>query len=390
MDTQKKRVLIVDDDDFMAILLDGIIGETYQVEHCCDGEAGVAVAQANPPDLILMDVEMPVLDGYEACRKIRQTPAISGIPVIFLSAHVETTDRLAGYEAGGDDYLTKPFDTDELKHKIGVILRNRERNLVLAHHSKPRVQEPWQGDHAALINGLQDLIASLDFGAVAGSLLNAADALEIELSLQLRDPSGKLSRNRDGLCSPLEESVLSNLAATGDPEVMLGSRLALNFSRVTLLARNMPRDDAERHARIRNALQTLGRATDQHLMVLEVGSEAVARGDKMLRVLRSNIEMLHEVEVGYRQQRLASGEILSELVTEIEDSYIHLGLTENQEGFLSTTLRNAVERAQALYSEGDRVEEMMREMTSGVDAQLLQEVQGAVDSAGSGQGIELF
>lgn len=390
MQAQQKRILIVDDDDFMAILLDGIIGEIYQIEHCRDGEAGVAMAQGMLPNLILMDVEMPVMDGYEACRRIRQIPAISAVPIVFLSAHVETPDRLAGYEAGGDDYLTKPCEPDELRRKIEIILRNQERNLTLVHQGSQRPTEAWQGEHAALINGLQELAGCLDFGALAACLLNAAEALQVEVSLQLRDASGALSRNREGICSPLEESILGNLASVGEPVMTLGGRLALNASRVTLIARNMPRDDVDRYARIQQALQSLVQAVDQHMMVLEVGSEAVARGDKLLRILRRNTELLGSIEVSYREQRQASGEILSELVEEIENSFIHLGLTDNQERFLSSTLRNAVDRAQALYDGDDRVEAMLREISSGVDAELLQEVQGAVNSAGGGQAIELF
>lgn len=387
-----QRILIVDDDDFMAILLEGLIGDTYRIEHCCDGECGVAKALEMQPNLILMDVEMPVMDGYAACRKIRQTPALSGIPVIFLSAHVETADRLAGYEAGGDDYLTKPFVPDELRSKIEVILRNQEKNRELAYLAVPRGGEPQsrQGECAALVDALQELLGCMDFGAVANCLFNVAEALDVELSLQLRDASGHLSRNRDGICSPLEESVLSNLATTGDPVVKLGSRLAINAGRATLIAKNMPRDDATRCQWIQSALQTLANAVDVHLQSLEMVGEALQRGDKLLRILRNNTEMLRHIETSYREQRLSSGKILSELVEEIEGSFIHLGLTDNQESFLSTTLRNAVERAQALYDEDVRVEAMMREMSSGIDDGLLQEIQGAVNSAGETQGIELF
>lgn len=390
MNVQKKRILIIDDDDFMAILLDGIIGETYLIEHCCDGEAGINATLATPPNLILMDVEMPVMDGYEACRRIRQTPLISGIPIIFLSSHIATADRLAGYEAGGDDYLTKPFDPDELSSKIEVILRNQERNLQLAHPVATRTTAAWQDDHAALSNALLELVGCMDFGAIANCLFNAAEALGVELSLQLRDASGQLSRNREGVCSPLEESVLSNLATTGDPVVTLGSRLALNGNQVTIIAKGMPRDNAERYGAIQTSLQSLVNAVGIHLQSLEMVGQAMSRGDKLLRILRSNTEMLRNIEVIYREQRLASGKILAELVEEIEGSFIHLGLTDNQEHFLSSTLRNAIDRAQALYDEDTRVEAMMREVSNGIDDELLQEVQGAVNSSNGTQGIELF
>ena len=122
-------ILLIDDDDFTAVFLESILGSNYSIQHAANGRDGLAVALAVPPTLILLDVEMPMMDGYEVCRHLKASGQTSEIPVIFLSAHVEIPDRLAGYEAGGDDYMTKPFDPDELATKIEVVLRNRSRNL---------------------------------------------------------------------------------------------------------------------------------------------------------------------------------------------------------------------------------------------------------------------
>lgn len=383
------NILIIDDDDFTAILLESIVGSDYLIKHCSDGESGLQSALESPPSLILMDVEMPVMNGYEACQRIKQNPETAGIPVIFLSAHIEAAERLAGYEAGGDDYVTKPFDPQELRRKIDLTLRHQQKNQELAALAKQAPVHSGSDDHGPILNCLRQLLSSLDFGSVADTVLRAADALELNLSLQLREAGGALSRSREGICSPLEESVLSNMAS-GDRIVSLGSRTAINFPQVTLIAKNMPRNDPELHAKRCDELLMIAESVNEHLQSLAVVSEALSRGDKLLRLMKSNTTLLRDIETRYRNQRNASSEILSQLVTNIEDSFVHLGLTENQENHLSSTLRDAVEQAQALYDAEVKAEAMMREMSQGIDAELMQEVEGIIEASAGAKTIELF
>ena len=107
-------IFVIDDDDFTAIHVESIIEDHYQIEHFASAEQGIEAALKSPPSLILMDVSMPVMDGYTACRSLKKNPLTHDIPVIFLSALSEVGDRLAGYDAGGDDYVTKPFNPEEL------------------------------------------------------------------------------------------------------------------------------------------------------------------------------------------------------------------------------------------------------------------------------------
>ena len=387
MDTQ---ILVIDDDDFTAILLEGIIGQDYGITHCSDGESGVAAAIKSPPSLILMDVEMPVMDGYDACRLIKQNPLTASLPVIFLSAHVETVDRLAGYEAGGDDYVTKPFSPKELRQKIDLVLRNQKKNQELVALAKQAAAtKPSDGHRDAVFACLRELLNSLDFGSVADAVLRAADALDLKLSLQLREPSGTLSRNQEGVCSPLEESVLNNMAS-GDRVISLGARTAINFPQVTLMAKNMPRQEPALYAQRCEELLTIADAVNAQVQTITVIGDALARGDKMLRLMKSNTSLLRDIESRYSNQRTASAEILTQLVSNVEDSFVHLGLKEAQEELLSSTLRDAVEQAQALYDAEVEAEALMRELSQGIDAELMQEIEGVIEASSGAKGVELF
>ncbi len=116
-------LLVEDEADNMDMLTRRLRKRGYEVLTAVDGEQACAAAEARQPDLILMDVKMPVLDGLEATRRLKRTGRTRGIPVIALTAHAMTGDREKALEAGCDDYETKPIDLPSLVDKIERLLR---------------------------------------------------------------------------------------------------------------------------------------------------------------------------------------------------------------------------------------------------------------------------
>jgi two-component system response regulator MtrA len=119
------RVLVVDDDQALAEML-GIVlrKEGLEVAHCADGGRAVALFREFRPDLVLLDVMLPTLNGVEVCRHLR---AESGVPIVMLTARTDTKDVVAGLEAGADDYIVKPFKPQELLARIRARLRRSDR-----------------------------------------------------------------------------------------------------------------------------------------------------------------------------------------------------------------------------------------------------------------------
>jgi CheY-like chemotaxis protein len=111
-----KTILIVEDTELNIDLLAQLLEDDYHLLIARDGAEGVKVAQQTKPDLILMDISLPVMDGYEATRKIRES--MSSTPIIGLSAHAMQGDEIRAKEAGCNDYLTKPVDEDLLMEKL--------------------------------------------------------------------------------------------------------------------------------------------------------------------------------------------------------------------------------------------------------------------------------
>jgi len=117
------KILVVDDDTVSRIGLESVLRENYVIESASSGEEAIEKAGQFKPDLILLDVVMPGISGYDVCRQIRKDESLKHIKIVMLSANTGTEDRLEGYQAGADDYLTKPFDKDELLAKVRVYLR---------------------------------------------------------------------------------------------------------------------------------------------------------------------------------------------------------------------------------------------------------------------------
>jgi CheY-like chemotaxis protein len=117
------KILLVEDNELnQDMLRRRLERKGHEVAIAPDGEQGVAMATSFAPDLILMDVSLPVIDGWEATRRIKADPATARIPVLALTAHALTTDRARSFEAGCDDYDTKPVDFPRLLGKIEALL----------------------------------------------------------------------------------------------------------------------------------------------------------------------------------------------------------------------------------------------------------------------------
>lgn len=117
-----KKILIVEDVEFNRDLLVQLLEEDYEIFAAVDGAADIELAERERPDLILMDLSLPVIDGWQATRHIKAIEALQHIPIIALTAHAMTGDEAKAREAGCDDYLSKPIDEDLLFEKLGQFL----------------------------------------------------------------------------------------------------------------------------------------------------------------------------------------------------------------------------------------------------------------------------
>lgn len=130
----KPRLLVIDDNPDIRNLVSEILGEEYEIHQATDGREGLAKAARLVPDIIICDIMMPVMDGLECCRRIKEEVSTSHIPVVMLTACSLDEQRVEGYESGADGYIAKPFSGEVLKARCRSLLQNRKR-----------IKDLWQG-----------------------------------------------------------------------------------------------------------------------------------------------------------------------------------------------------------------------------------------------------
>ena len=137
------RILVIDDDPTIAELVSiNLEMAGYDVNQAEDGIKGQALALQAPPDLIMLDLMLPQVDGFTVCQRLRRDPRTADIPVLMLTALGQIQDKVEGFNAGADDYLTKPFDVEEMLLRVRALLRRTDRIPQAAKHSEILSQGP--------------------------------------------------------------------------------------------------------------------------------------------------------------------------------------------------------------------------------------------------------
>jgi DNA-binding response OmpR family regulator len=116
------KILVVDD-EAVAQIMERALRREHQVWVCHSGIEALKMARRIDPDLIILDIVMPGMSGLEACRELRHDPMLKSVPILFMTALSRVEDKIEGFEAGADDYLTKPFDIRELMLRVRAIMR---------------------------------------------------------------------------------------------------------------------------------------------------------------------------------------------------------------------------------------------------------------------------
>lgn len=123
INSKRPTVLVIDDEPFNLSLMDGVLSNNYDILKASNGPEALEMAFANPPDLILVDVMMPVMDGFEVCRRLKENPATMHVPVIFITAKNEIKDEELGFSVGASDFIHKPISAPIVSARVRTHLK---------------------------------------------------------------------------------------------------------------------------------------------------------------------------------------------------------------------------------------------------------------------------
>jgi len=361
-------ILVIDDDPALRAVLNASLGSVFDVTQAVNGLSGLSAAKVFQPELILLDISMPGMSGYETCMLLKRDQATQSIPVIFLSALAEPDDRLAAYEAGGEDFIAKPFDPDELQEKIDITLQRIAERKQLAEQAQTAFATAMTamvsaGEIGVVMEFMRRSFACSTMEELAHALIESCAVWGLSASVQLRGAHRTLSRNRHGHSSPLETSVLTSLSGCGRL-VSLRDRLAVNYPNVTLMIPDMPTSDAERCGRLRDDLAFLAEAANSRAHALDNEQAVHAQHQALQDMAGQTRAALADLEGHYQRQKIDAIETLHHMLSNVEDSFTGLGLSDAQELAVSGMLRQAVYHVLDLYEQGLPVDGHLRTLSA--------------------------
>ncbi len=352
---KKRTILAVDDESMNQIIIKEMLEDNFELICADDGESCLQLMNERLPDLILLDVNMPGLNGLDVCKKIRNNPDNINIPVIFVSALANPDERLKGYAAGGDDYVTKPFVEQELIKKISLLLENQDEKKILKQNSDETMSALMtsltsSGELGVVINFLRDSYASQSLNDLTLLAFNALKQFNLAGSIMILGFGDPFYFFSDGKTRPLERDILFYLS-NKEHIISFGDRTLFNSGNLTLLIRNMPNDE-DKSGRYRDHLAMFADGFDARIKGIKNEQEMHERRRMLADVIQTTQTQLQLIDNQHYAQRVKHAQLLSDMIKNIEESFIHLGLSETQEQKLIQLVSKVEKETDSLYEEG--------------------------------------
>ncbi len=359
-------ILIVDDDPVVAGMLGiSLAAAGYEIVEANSGEEALALfAAAKPgqlPDMVFLDIEMGMgIDGFDTCRSLRSADASGHLPIIFLSGHDELDTRLLAYDAGGSDFMAKPFVPDEVLRKASLAVRHKRQQEAAEVSSQTLLANARSamnslGDSGAALQFSRGALGCRSLRALAQLIIESMAAFGIACHVQLRTQNDVLTLTLQGHGSPLEESVIERMR-TMDRIFSFKNRLIINYDNVSLLITDMPIKDEELCGRIRDQAAMIAEVAELAVGNIELRTDMHRRTDEMGKLAETSRSALEELRSGYRGMQVATRLELENLANSIEGMYMHLGLTNRQEFTISDTVRASVDRVLTLFESSQELD----------------------------------
>lgn len=349
------RVLIVDDEEIIRVVLRELLAKDFDVVTATSGEEALALCKDIQPDLVVLDIMMPGLDGYETCRRLRQA---YNIPVIFATSAESLEEHLKAFDAGGNDLIVKPVVADLLRRKVHVAISQHQMALQLS-EEKAELQKlaagflASLGQSGALVKFMRSNAGVRTYHELALLLQEATCELGVSCSILIRHDGGPTILTPAGDPTPIEQSILEQVSGMGRL-FQFSNRLAVNYPRVTIVVADMPSEsvDPSHAGRIRDSVAILAETTAFLVENIDVRMESAKRAEHMQVAHTSAVESIESLREKYAMMLGDTRILIQEMVSKVERGFTWLGASESQERRLTDELDASVQRILGKLAEG--------------------------------------
>jgi CheY-like chemotaxis protein len=353
------RVLVVDDDRLSRSIHRTFLAAKFHVTTASSGKEALEICREQLPDLVLLDVDMPEMDGYETCRRLRETTAI---PIIFITAHTSMEEHLRAYDAGGNSLFTKPVHSDILVRTVTLAINQYRTTATLA-DEKRALEKMAMGyrnsvsQSGALLEFTRSSIASQDYRELAEHLRVAVQSYGLSCSIRINHPDGPTVVTDHGTPTPLELSIFEHVSEIGRL-FQFKNRLVINYDRASIIVSNMPdeTEDPQRVGLLRDSLSLLAETAEAVARNIDLRKSARQNTRQMRTALLGAEDAMHQLEENHRRMLLDVRLLRQDQVDEIERAFTWLNISQTQEAAIASTMGHSVQRILDRLVDGNQFE----------------------------------
>ncbi|MCG7543239.1 response regulator [Pseudoalteromonas sp. MM17-2] len=347
-----QRVLAVDDEEYNLEIIEEILDDQgFELKMVDSGPACLAVVGEFKPDIILLDVSMPDMNGYDVCRQLKANPETEDIVVMFVSARGTVEERMEGYAVGAEDYIVKPFSHDELKSKLMKLKGYLDEQEDLQKQVDDATSTAFNAmanssEMGEIVNFVERIGQIWEPQELGKELLSCLNRFGLQSNAELRLDDGVQHFSLSGGCSPIVVELFDMLKTRGRLHEF-SQRLLVNYEKVSLLILNMPEKEPEKHGRIRDHVCFLVSVTEQQLTAI-MTKQALQTRQAQLGEAVSRIEaQFRELISAVNQTRSDNEKVFRALQEELEERIPTMGLDDDQEAFIYQKVDDTIQRSVA-------------------------------------------
>lgn len=344
-----KKAVVIEDDKISQKYIQRALGGVVDVFIAGDGKSGLELIEQQQPDLIVLDIELPDTDGYSLCETLRAKPDYAFTPILFISGRTTIEERIKGYNVGGDDYIPKPFESDELVAKIKAMLRHHEykqnlKNQFQQAQSTAMDSMTGASELGLVVQFIEKTYAINNYDELAQSIFDLFSRFDLKTCLLLESQDKKHFFSSEGEYKPVEQEIMERLRGQGR-FYDFSHRTQINYPVVACLVKNMPMDDENRYGRYKDVIPPILACANQKVLQLELEMALQEHTMKFSEAFKDIYTSLNDLGKHMSEGQKSGAQSLEDLLIQLEADLPSLGLDEDQEKYLLNNIEGKINEA---------------------------------------------
>jgi len=341
-----KLILAIDDDKYIHHIIKESLAQYCKIIHAKEGDEGVRLATKYSPDIILLDIEMPGKSGYEVCQTLKLNASTQNIPIMFLSSKVELAERIKGYRVGGSDYITKPFNGEELMARIKVLYEYSQQNIKLKLDIKnanetANIAMTESGDMGRVIRFVGESFRTHDFQSLSEHFLAFFSPFNLDVVVAFWCQKSHLFYHLTRAVCPLEQELLAQ-QKNEQRFIDIGNSTIINYPKISILIKNMPLEDNALYGRYKDLFPHILDIANEKLVAMDVNQTNTLHAAQIT-------EQLNDIMAQLSRENIAQNEITKQFVQQFKALQITLNAPQYTGNNALTSSFNNLSQTLALF-----------------------------------------